>query len=248
MNILLTNDDGISSPGLDALRKSLSKHDVWVVAPSTQQSGKSHSVTLYDPVRFTSIDKQVFSCDGTPADCVMYSYLGALPIKPDVVVSGINLGANLGTDLIYSGTAAAARQAALMGFPGIAISASSYTEPYYFEHAADFISLNIEMLISLWRDDHFININFPNTPYMPNDIRITEPSTRAYSDKLVRFNAPRSGTYYFIEGLGGDYYGDDSDSAAVADGAISVSPIFLHPQNKEEVQLYEKAEFRKSNA
>ncbi|MBI9109074.1 MAG: 5'/3'-nucleotidase SurE [Spirochaetales bacterium] len=244
MRILLTNDDGIKSPGLDALRQSLNMHDVWVVAPKTEQSGKSHSVTLFEPVCYEQLDEQVFSCSGSPADCVLYSYRGALPVKPDIVISGINIGPNLGTDLIYSGTAAAARQAALMGYPGVAVSMSSFAAPFHFGTTADFIADNLELLLELWHLDHFININTPNVPEFTEGVRITGLSRRMYSDEVVRFDAPRGGTYFFLEGGLIANTEDGTDSECVASGAISVSPVFLHPQNRLEEKIYHDAEFK----
>ncbi|MDC7126878.1 MAG: 5'/3'-nucleotidase SurE [Spirochaetales bacterium] len=244
MHILLTNDDGIDSPGLAALRRALVCHDVWVVAPATQQSGKSHSITFCEPVKFNKLEPQVYSCEGSPADCVLYSYLGAIPVKPDIVLSGINLGPNLGTDLIYSGTAAAARQAALMGCPGVALSLNSFTDPYYFDNAADFVSRNVELLLSLWNADHFININFPNQQEALKEVRITEPSVRLYNDRVVKFDAPRGGSYFFLEGNSEEFTGKNTDSQAVAEGCVSVSPIFLHPQNQQESEMYREADFR----
>ncbi len=243
MRILLTNDDGIKSPGLDALRRSFSEHDIWVVAPNTQQSGKSHSVTFMEPVRFNQLEDQVFSVEGSPADCVMYSVLGALPYKPDVVISGINIGANLGTDLIYSGTAAAARQAALMGLPGIAVSINTFVAPFYFKDTADFIRENLELMLSLWRSDHFINVNTPNQPEFPSEVRITAPSRRIYEDKVVKFDGPRGGSYFFLDGSSSSFSGEGTDSEAVSEGAVSVSPIFLHPRNRDEAEAYRRAEF-----
>ena len=244
MRILLTNDDGIDSPGLEALRTALSAHEVWTVAPHTQQSGKSHSITFMEPVRFEEVGERKFSCSGSPADCVMYSYHGALPVVPDIVVSGINIGPNLGTDLIYSGTAAAARQAALMGYPGVAVSLNSFEEPFYFDPTAEFIADNIDLILSLWHSDHFININTPNLKSFTNGVAITRPSRRFYQDKLVRFDAPRGGTYFFVMGGRVKYPEDGTDSQSVADGVVSVSPIFLHPQNRIEEEAYRKADFR----
>lgn len=244
MRILLTNDDGVKSPGLDALRKALTEHEVWVAAPSEEQSGKSHSITFLEPVKYKELEPRVYSVGGSPADCVMYSYLGALPDKPDVVISGINIGANLGTDLIYSGTAAAARQAALMGLPGIAVSIDSFTAPFYFENTARFIAKNLELMLSLWHPDHFINVNTPNTPVFPSEIQITEPSRRVYKDSVVGFESPRGGSYFFLQGSGATFSGENTDSQAIADGAVSVSPVFLHPQNRAEAEAYRDAEFR----
>ena len=243
MRILITNDDGIGSPGLDALRQALDMHDVWVVAPKTEQSGKSHSVTLFEPVRFEQLEPQVFSCSGSPADCVLYSYRGAIPVKPDVVISGINIGPNLGTDLIYSGTAAAARQAALMGFPGIAVSTDSFTGPFYFGTTADFVARNLEKLLELWHPDHFININTPNVQEFTEGVRITALSRRVYNDEVVKFESPRGGTYYFLQGGLVEYTEDGTDSECVASGAVSISPVFLEPQNRDEEEAYRKTEF-----
>ncbi len=244
MRILITNDDGIKSPGLEALREALSDHDVWVVAPAKQQSGKSHSVTFMEPVCFNKLEEQVYSVEGSPADCVLYSVHGAIPVKPDVVVSGINLGPNLGTDLIYSGTAAAARQAALMGIPGIAVSNNSFTEPLYFKGPAEFIAKNLDLMLSLWHEDHFINVNTPNKPVFPDEVRITLPSRRIYEDKAVKFDSPRGGTYFFLEGSSAKYSGKNTDSEAIAEGVVSVSPIFIHPKNHDESKAYQNAKFR----
>lgn len=134
MKILLTNDDGIKSLGLRALQDVLGgEHEVWTVAPDRERSGSSHCISIKNPVRFHQVEERQFACGGTPADCVLFSCLGALPERPDLVISGINLGPNIGTDIIYSGTAAAARQAALMDIPAVAISQATFTAPFYFE-------------------------------------------------------------------------------------------------------------------
>lgn len=244
MRILLTNDDGIKSPGLASLRESFKEHEVWVAAPETEQSGKSHSLTIMEPVKFTQLEDRVFAVKGSPADCVLYSYLGAIPVKPDVVISGINIGANLGTDLIFSGTAAAARQAALMGLPGIAVSINTFTEPFYFSDTAGFIDANLELMLSLWHPDHFINVNTPNTEHFPSEVRITEPSRRVYKDKVLKFEGPRGDNYFFLEGSGVSFSGENSDSQAIHEGVVSVSPVFLHPVNRIEAEAYRNAEFR----
>jgi len=130
MNILITNDDGIESEGLKTLARVLSRdHRIMIVAPDGERSGKSHSISLGEPVRMRRMGENALACGGTPADCVLFSILGAVPEKPDIVVSGINRGPNLGTDIIYSGTAAAARQAALMGYAAVAVSVTSFSPP-----------------------------------------------------------------------------------------------------------------------
>lgn len=247
MTILLTNDDGIDSPGLIALQEKLSnKHNVWVVAPDGDRSGKSQSITLKDAIRTTSVSDRVFACSGTPADCVAIAMLGAVPEKIDLVISGINLGANLGTDIIYSGTAAAARQASLNNCPSIAVSLAKHRPPFDFNHTASFIAENIELLIALWNNDHFVNINFPEHLNMNYSVEITHPSRRIYEDSLVKFVSPNHDTYYFLSGSGvasSNLKGEDS--SAILEGNISVSPIYLHPVNHREDEMYKSTEFRR---
>lgn len=241
MKILLTNDDGVFSEGLGAVRKGLldAGHDVWTVAPSREMSGTSHSITLKEAVRLKKVDHQVFSCSGTPADCVLFSYLGAIPIKPDIVVSGINHGSNLGTDVIYSGTAAAARQAALMGYPGIAVSNSSFYPPFYFDNGVRFIVKYIEGIKERWSSDHFLNVNFPNVEDEISRVVMTFPSRRVYTDHLTSFKSPKGEIYYFLDGNPVETSKEDgSDWDVVSKGGISVSPIYLHPIDHHEKELY----------
>ncbi len=246
MKILITNDDGIESPGLKALRDVLSaEHEIWIVAPDGDRSGRSHSITLREPVRMRKTGDRSYACGGSPADCVLYAYLGAIPVKPDFVVSGINIGPNLGTDIIYSGTAAAARQAALMGYPAAAVSSSSYNPPFHFDAAAKFILNNISLLAELWNPDHFININVPPLEGGRAEVSVTHPSKRVYTDNIVSFTAPNKDRYFFLDGelIKAEPY-KNSDWAAVSSGRISISPIYLHPVNKNDDELYQNAEYR----
>ncbi|MBN2050968.1 MAG: 5'/3'-nucleotidase SurE [Spirochaetales bacterium] len=245
MNIVLTNDDGIHSQGLKTLEKSLqTKHDVWVLAPDTERSAASHSITIHNPMRIKKIGDRSWACGGTPADCSILALLGVVPVKPDLVISGINRGPNLGTDIIYSGTVAAARQAAFMGYPGIAVSLNTYTEPFYFDPVADFVAKNIDSLVKLWHPDHFVNINAPNDAAGYKGVRITHPSRRIYHDKLARFEAPDGNDYYFLYGSEIDAQVETgSDWEAVSGGCMSVSPVFLHPINHAEDLAYRTMEF-----
>jgi len=246
MRILLTNDDGVDSPGLEALVKALSEeHDVWVVAPESERSGTSHSISLHGAVKIRQIETQVYSCAGTPADCVLFAFLGALPERPDVVVSGINLGPNLGTDIIYSGTVAAARQAALMGRPSVAVSVDGRHPPYHFEGPAGFISRNLDVIVEHWTEDHFLNVNFPNVKKDKYRFVVTHPSRRIYRDKAVSFVAPNRDVYYFLEGtLIESELDEGSDSYVVSAGDVSVSPVFLHPVKHVDHQSYDDIAFR----
>jgi 5'-nucleotidase len=245
MRILLTNDDGINSPGIRALNEALrNDHEVWVFAPDGDRSGMSHYITLKDPVRAKKYKEQMYSCSGSPVDCVLVGSIGLLPEKPDVVISGINMGPNVGTDIVYSGTAAAARQAAFMGIPGIAVSISSYELPYHFDPLAAFVSENLDLLKELWHHDHFININGPNLDRYDLEIKITFPSRRVYHDSITDFTSPNGEKFFFLTGSPVETKVEEgSDWAAVSRNAISISPVFLHPVNHMEHEEYLRAPF-----
>lgn len=246
MNILITNDDGIESPGLKALKSYfVPEHTVWMVAPEQERSGTSHSITLKEPVRFRKIEERTYSCTGTPADCILYSILGALETKPDIIISGINLGPNLGTDIIYSGTAAAARQAALMGYPGVAVSVVSYTPPFFFARGAEFINRNLETFVSRWTSDHFININIPNNEESDSPVEITRPARRIYRDQVENFTGSNGDRYFFLKGpLPGAHPEEGTDWDAVSRNRVSICPIYLYPQDHIGETFYRESDFK----
>jgi 5'-nucleotidase len=248
VRILLTNDDGIESPGLETLRTVLSEdHDVWILAPDGERSAMSHYITVGDPIRCRQLDDRVYATSGSPADCVIVGMLGALPEKPELVVSGINIGPNLGTDIIYSGTVAAARQAAFMGVPGIAVSINTYVPPFHLDPLAEFVAGNLELLRSLWNPRHLININGPNTDSREIPVEITSPSWRIYHDQVEEFRSPRGDKYYFLTGHPVDSEMEEgSDWTAVAQGRISVSPVYLNPVDHHEDEAYRNALFQHS--
>ena len=233
MRILLTNDDGIECDGLRFLASALGKRkndEVYVVAPDGNRSGVSHSISMHGPIRLVRRSERVWACSGTPADCTIVAALGGLPFIPDLVVSGINIGPNIGTDLVYSGTAAAARQAALHGIPGVAFSLASFEAPFQWEAAACFASDHLEEFAALCVPDIFVNVNIPNRAEGPIDLLRTFPSRRRYNDSLSVFRAPDSNEYCFIESGGIDTEPEaGSDQDAVLRGYASVSPIFIHP-------------------
>jgi 5'-nucleotidase len=155
--------------------------------------------------------------------------LGGLPFKPELLISGINLGPNLGTDIIYSGTAAAARQGALHHIPSIALSLAGFTPSLYWDEAVSFVAVRLDTLIDLWTEDIFINVNIPNTPGGPDGMAITFPSRRQYHDNLVSFDAPDGYTYCFINSGPVESENDPgSDWEAVSRNLVSVSPIYLY--------------------
>ena len=248
MTILVTNDDGVESVGLTALRAALSTdHDVWTIAPDGERSAMSHCITVRDAIRCRTVDDQVYASSGTPADCVIVGLMGGLPVAPDIVVSGINIGPNLGTDIIYSGTVAAARQAAFMGIPGIAVSINTYTPPFHFKPIAQFVNQHLEDFQKVWNPRHFININAPNLLDDDPGVRVTFPSWRVYEDELVQFESPRGEKYFFLNGRPADGpLEEGSDWHAVSEGFISVSPIYLNAVDHHEDEAYRDALFLKS--
>ncbi len=233
MRILVTNDDGIGSDGLRALVDALSaRHEVWVFAPDGERSGASHALTMKKPVLVRKVAEREYTASGSPADCVILAELGVVPVVPDLVVSGINRGPNLGSDLVYSGTAAAARQAAMYGIPAIAVSLATYVPPLDFRPSARFVAERLDDLRAYWQAGTFINVNVP-----PGELRdglpaaLTKPGQRVYEDKLVAFDAPDGYKYCFL--AGGhvkDSGGVDSDSDAVANGLVAVSRVLVMPQ------------------
>lgn len=242
MNILLTNDDGIEARGINILAEHLSEHNLWIVAPDRERSGFSHSITLRDPVRMKERGVRRIGCSGTPADCVLFGILGVLSEKPDLIISGINHGPNLGTDIIYSGTAAAARQGALMGVPSVAVSVTNTDSQTAYVDAAKFIAQNVEILVTLGSKDDFINVNVPGNIDTDVPVAITHPSRRIYNDKLERFKSPDGADYLFLTGtVSEDNIPEGSDFWAIRKGRISVSPIYLYPVNNQLETEFEHA-------
>lgn len=232
MRILLTNDDGYSSDGLKALVDSLGRsHDICVLAPDSERSGMSHSMSLRQPLKVRKLSSSQYCCSGTPADCVILAAHGVIPFEPELVVSGINRGPNLGTDLIYSGTAAAARQATINGLPGIAVSLATYTGPFRYEALADLIAERLDYLISLWSPDVFINVNAPEAPKGHRyELAEATPSRRIYKDTLKFFDGPDGYSYcFFMDGHVDTHQEQGSDEDMVTRGFASVTRVLAYP-------------------
>jgi 5'-nucleotidase len=240
MNILLTNDDGIDGGAFldfaEALRSGTS-HSVYVLAPDSDNSGVSGAMSLiHRPVRITTRAENTWACSGTPVDCVCIGLFGGLPVKPDMVISGINAGPNIGTDIIYSGTASAARQAALTGIPGIAVSLDGGAESgqapggFFWKQAIDYTVAALPDLEALWTHDIFINVNIPNNPEGPLGTRITFPSIRLYND-IISVRTDSDGRRFCEIQLGCFHTEPESGSdwEAVSRNYVSISPVFLHP-------------------
>ncbi|RTZ94318.1 MAG: 5'/3'-nucleotidase SurE, partial [Deltaproteobacteria bacterium] len=230
MDILITNDDGIESEGLKALKEALATiGTVAVVAPDREQSTSSHAITLHRPLRVKWVSNELCAVDGTPADCVNLSINGILKSRPKVLVSGINKGENLGDDVTYSGTVSAAIEGTLIGIPSIAISLVA-REDFMFEAAASFSKKIVKLVLAHGLPkDTLLNINVPNLPEEEIEgVEITRQGKRVYGDAIVEKTDPRGKKYYWI---GGDILGyreiPGSDFDAISRNRISVTPLKL---------------------
>jgi len=231
--ILLTNDDGIHSAGLQALADEMqSLGRVVVVAPDRERSAVGHALTLHAPLRAEEILTDRWAVSGTPTDAVSLGIHGLLKEKPALVVSGINKGANMGDDLTYSGTVAAAMEATLMGVPAVAISLASKEFSYdNFRSAAAVARQMAETVLEHGLPaDTFINVNVPDSA--PLGIRLTRQGKRVYGDAVVQNRDPRGRTYYWI-GAGELSFQDleGTDFHAVQNGYVSVTPLHLDLTN-----------------
>ena len=161
MRLLLTNDDGIDGEGLQILAQTLKKeHDVWIIAPDSNRSAVSNGITISRSLNIKQLGEKTFTSSGLPADCVLTGiYSNLIPSNVDMVLSGINRGFNLGTDIVYSGTAAAARQAVILGIPALALSVESVNSEWKYKALADFTLKNLDTLKKLYTPDVFLNIN-----------------------------------------------------------------------------------------
>jgi 5'-nucleotidase len=247
MRILLTNDDGITSQGVRLLATALrgAGHRVFTVAPDSNQSGCSHSLKfLSGPLKLSEIEEDTWSCSGTPVDCIITALLGGIPEiciategkelnmekAPDLVLSGINAGANLGTDIIYSGTAAAARQGSFFGIPSVALSLVESDLPWQWETVISYITEKLETFKGYWKAGIFVNVNFPNIEKKPAFLVPSFPSMRYYNDRIVTFVSPENGKYCFAKSGKVDNIPEDgSDWAEVLKGHAAYSLVISQP-------------------
>lgn len=236
--ILVTNDDGVHAPGLAVVAGELSSVGrVVVVAPDRERSAVSHALTLHSPLRADLRSPDVFAVDGTPTDCVNLGIHGLLNERPSLIVSGINSGGNLGDDITYSGTVAAAMEGMLMGVPAFAISLTQGPfSPENFLPAGRFAAgLAKKILESGLPKDTFLNVNVPMGD--PVDVKITRQGKRRYAEQVVEKTDPRGRTYYWIGG--GELDFEDlpgTDMHAIKRGEISVSPLHLDLTNHSALQ------------
>ena len=227
----MTNDDGIDGEGLQVLARTLRKeHDVWVIAPDSNRSAVSNGITISKDLCIKQIDERTFTTSGLPADCVLTGiYSNLIPQNVDMVLSGINRGFNLGTDIVYSGTAAAARQAAIMGFPAVAFSIQSDTAEYKYQALADFALKNLNTLKSLYTPDVFLNINALSLDNY-KAVQFTNVSVRKYKDTVKVIKTASGEMESSFEGGTAITTGNEnSDYNAVRKGNISITRVIAEP-------------------
>ncbi len=226
--ILLSNDDGYLAPGLAALAEACSRvADITVVAPDRNRSGASNSLTLDMPMRVRTAENGFFYVDGTPTDCVHVAITGLMEVAPDMVIAGINHGANLGDDVLYSGTVAAATEGRFLGFPAIAVSLAGH-DASHFQTAGRVV----EMLLERLEDeplpaDTILNVNVPDLPMSEiRGFRATRLGHRHKSEPVVRSTDPLGRVIYWVGPPGGEQdAGEGTDFHAVRSGSVSVTPI-----------------------
>lgn len=240
--ILVTNDDGIASPGIKILAEMLGPMgDVYVVAPESEQSAVAHALTLHRPLKVERSGKKTFYINGTPTDCVIIAVNKILDQKPDIIVSGINNGANLGDDITYSGTVAAAIEGTLLGIPSIAVSLvrndnhSGYrTLVSRFKAAANFAKeIAGKVLNNGLPADTLLNVNVPFSEEM-RGVKITKQGKLVYDNGIQEVHDPRGRKCYWIGGGVPQWEpGENTDFEAVQGGYISVTPVHLDLTNYE---------------
>jgi len=244
MNILLTNDDGMDASGLGVLRRALEGFgELWIVAPEREQSAASHALTLHDPLRVRRLGERVFSVSGTPTDCVLVAVRGIhglMEPKPDLVVSGVNLGPNMGDDITYSGTVAAAIEGRLLGLPAMALSNAAW-HPEHWDATEEVVRRIMKLFLATARlRDALINVNIPDLPLAEiRGIRLTHLGKRRYRDEIEARTDPRGRMYYWIGGEPPVWEPDPaSDFGAVSSGFVSVTPLHLDWTAREAFELF----------
>jgi len=236
--ILISNDDGIYSPGIQAMYDAVKDlGDVTVVAPAGEQSAVGHAITLSDPIKARPVSRpdgfRGYAVGGTPADCVKLAYCALLPQPPDLILSGINLGPNTGISVIYSGTVSAATEGVILGIPSVAISLGSYQKPRWDMAARVARQVAQHVLRVGLPPDTLLNVNVPNLPASRiRGYRTTRMGRSRFVEKFDRRTDPQGNVYYWMDGdleLLGDE--GETDIVAVREGFISLTPIWFNLTN-----------------
>ena len=230
MHLLLSNDDGINASGLSILAESLSRlGKITVVAPNRNRSASSNSLTLERPIRAQEVSKNWYSVDGTPTDCVHLAITGLIDDEPNIVVSGINAGANLGDDVIYSGTVAAAMEGRFLGLPSVAISVTSFNPNHLIAAAEVSFELISKLTESELPNDVIININIPDLSKQDlKGVKVTRLGNRHKAEPVIKSEDPRGKPIYWVGAAGPEQdAGPGTDFYAVNNGYVSVSPMHV---------------------
>jgi len=226
--ILISNDDGIDALGLKVLREAVSDLGrVIVFAPEGQRSGSSHSLSIHKSIKVKKIDENTYSTDGTPTDCILYSVRGILKSKPDIVLGGINQGANLGSDVSYSGTVAVAMEGTLMGIPSVAFSQIDFNSSFNSDFAKKVVNwITRQVLKDKLPEGVFLNVNLPPEPN--GEIKITSLGNRIYRDEIIKVREERKDFIYTLEGRTPTWASSpNSDFDAIHEGFVSITPIHM---------------------
>lgn len=236
MKILISNDDGVHAPGIEILAKKLSEiGEIKVIAPDRNRSGASNSLTLYNPLRIRKLENNFYSVAGTPTDCVHLATTGLFDEDPDIVVAGINAGSNLGDDVFYSGTVAAATEGRLVGIPAIAISlVCANHECKHYETAAEVAKhLVLQLHQSPLPHQTILNVNVPDVPFSElKGIEIARLGTRHRAEPTIKSVDPRGNTIYWIGPPGPEQdAGPGTDFHAISSGKVSITPLQLDLTN-----------------
>lgn len=234
MRILVTNDDGILSPGLTALARRLSAiGEVWIVAPDRERTAVAHAVTLHKPLRLHRLGPRTFSVNGTPVDCVNLALLKVMPKPPAVVVSGINKGVNLGDDVMYSGTVSAAMEGTILGVPSIAVSQEG-RDTFRFAAGAAYAARVVRLVLAHGLpEETLLNVNIPDRPRAAiKGARVTCLSRRRFHNPIIEKLDPHGRAYYWIAGTRMSWSrSKDADHEALDEGYVSITPIHLDVTN-----------------
>ena len=251
MRILVTNDDGILSPGLTALAKALTKiGEVWVVAPDRERTAAGHAVTLHKPLRVQEVGPRRYAVSGTPVDCVNLAVLKLLPAPPDLLVSGINRGVNLGDDVLYSGTVSAAMEGTILGIPSMAVSQEG-RDRFHFDAGARYVVQIARLILQDGLpDETLVNLNIPDRPFKSiTGVRVTSLSRRRFDNPIIEKVDPRGRTYYWIAGTRVSWSrSKNADHEALAQGAISLTPVHLDTTNHRALARFRKWEMERRPA
>jgi 5'-nucleotidase len=228
MRILLSNDDGYFAPGLAALAHALAAiAEVTVVAPERDRSGASNSLTLDRPLILRQAPSGFYYVNGTPTDCVHLAVTGMLDHLPDMVISGINHGANMGDDTIYSGTVAAATEGYLLGIPSLAVSLADYRDGHFDVAAGVVLALVERLQAQPLTEPMLLNVNVPDRPALElGDVRVTRLGKRHKAESVVKSTNPRGQVVYWVGAAGtAQDAGEGTDFHAVASGCVSLTPL-----------------------